>query len=292
MGDWMISKKRFWGLALPIWACHKCPAFVVIGSREELKELAVEGWDRFEGHSPHRPWVDLVHIRCPSCAAKIGRIPDVGNPWLDAGIVPFSTMRYNTDRAYWEKWFPADFVTESFPGQFRNWFYAILAMSTMMAQRPPFKVLLGHAQVRDQSGDEMSKSKGNAIPFEGAANDGYELFCERDSKLSMEKQAARDLPAGWKELCEQPIRIGNREFLALKGLQYPPMGADLIRWMYCRQNPAANINFGPGPAQEVRDKFLMKLWNSYAFFCNYARLDHFDPSTPAVPIAERPDIDR
>src|SRR5262249_49188086 len=144
MGDWMISKKRFWGLALPVWVCDKCDHFDVIGSRDELQKRAVEGWKDFAGHSPHRPWVDKVKIACPKCKTKMSRIPDVGNPWLDAGIVPYSTMGYNTDRAYWEKWFPADFITESFPGQFRNWFYAILAMSTMMENRPPFKVLLGH----------------------------------------------------------------------------------------------------------------------------------------------------
>ena len=70
------------------------------------------------------------------------------------------------------------------------------------------------------------------------------------------------------------------------------MGADLIRWMFCRHNPAANINFGSGPAEELRSKFMLKLWNTYAFFCNYARLDGFDPAAPQVPVAERPDIDR
>ena len=112
----------------------------------------------------------MVKIRNPKTGNLMSRIPDVGNPWLDAGIVPYSTMDYNTDRAYWEKWFPADFITESFPGQFRNWFYAILAMSTMMENRPPFKTLLGHALVRDQNGEEMHKSKGNAIPFNDAAD--------------------------------------------------------------------------------------------------------------------------
>ena len=295
MGDWMISKKRFWGLALPIWVCDTCTAFDVIGGRDELKQRAVAGWSDLEGHSPHRPWIDLVKVKCPKCAGTMSRVPDVGNPWLDAGIVPFSTLGYNTNRAEWEQWFPADFITESFPGQFRNWFYAILAMSTMMAQRPPFKVLLGHAQVRDQKGEEMHKSKGNAIPFEGAADTGYELFHERDPKLSLEKQAARDLPAGWKALCEEPIRIEKREFLALKGKGYPPMGADLIRWMYCRQNPSANINFGPGPAEEVRSKFVIKLWNSYAFFCELARQagdEGFDPRLPQVPVVDRSDMDR
>jgi isoleucyl-tRNA synthetase len=241
MGDWMISKKRFWGLALPIWVCERCNAFEVIGGREELRRKAVEGWKEFEGHSPHRPWVDLVKTRCPKCSGKASRIPDVGNPWLDAGIVPYSTMGYNTNRRYWEEWFPADFVTESFPGQFRNWFYALLAMSTMMTGRAPFRTLLGYALVRDEKGDEMHKSKGNAIPFEEAA--------ER-------------------------------------------MSADLMRWVFCRHNPVNNINFGYGPAEEVRSKFTLKLWNTYAFFCNYARLDGFDPKAPQVPLNQRPDIDQ
>jgi isoleucyl-tRNA synthetase len=257
MGDWMISKKRFWGLTLPIWVDEQTGDFEVIGSREELKERAVEGWDKFEGHTPHRPWIDLVKIRNPKTGNRMSRIPDVGNPWLDAGIVPYSTMYYNRDRAEWAKWFPADFITESFPGQFRNWFYAILAMSTMMENRPPMKVLLGHGLVRDQWDRPMHKSAGNAIPFEGAADEGYSLT---DPKGKTER--------------------------------YPPMSADVIRWMFCRHNPVNNLDFGPAPAEELRAKFTLKLWNVYAFFCNYARLDGFDPSAPPLPMAERQDIDR
>ncbi len=257
MGDWMISKKRFWGLALPIWVDDETGDFEVIGSYAELKERAVEGWQQFEGHSPHRPWIDLIKIRNPKNGNLMSRIPDVGNPWLDAGIVPYSTMKYNTDRSYWDEWFPAQLITECFPGQFRNWFYAILAMSTMMEQRAPFEVLLGHALVRDENGQEMHKSKGNSIPFEGAANDGYE--------------------------------IANKEGKIVK---CPPMSADLMRWMYCRQAPAQNINFGPTVAEEVRSKMIMKLWNTYSFFCNYARLDGFEPSATEVPVKDRPDIDR
>jgi len=169
MSDWMISKKRFWGLALPIWVCSECEHFTVIGSRDELKNKAVEGWDTFDGNSPHRPYVDAVKIRCEKCGGLSSRIEDVGNPWLDAGIVPFSTMGYSTDRAYWEKWFPADLVLESFPGQFRNWFYSMLAMSAMLENRAPFKALLGHALVRDARGEEMHKSKGNSVAFDEAA---------------------------------------------------------------------------------------------------------------------------
>ena len=169
MSDWCISKKRYWGLALPIYKCE-CGWLDVIGSREELKSRAAEGWDKFEGHTPHRPWVDEVKLTCPQCGKPVSRIKDVGNPWLDAGIVPFSTTHYLTDHAYWRQWFPFDFITESFPGQFKNWFYAILAMSTVLEKQAPFKALLGYATVKDEKGNDMHKSAGNAIWFDEAAD--------------------------------------------------------------------------------------------------------------------------
>ena len=168
MGDWMISKKRFWGLALPIWTFED-DSFYVVGSKEELKELSVEGWEEFDGNSPHRPWVDHVKIKHPETGLIGTRIPDVGNPWLDAGIVPFSTLNYFEDKKYWDEWFPADFITECFPGQFRNWFYSLLAMSSFLEDKAPFKTLLGHALVKDKDGKEMHKSAGNAIWFDDAA---------------------------------------------------------------------------------------------------------------------------
>ncbi|MBK8253313.1 MAG: isoleucine--tRNA ligase [Polyangiaceae bacterium] len=170
MEHWMISKKRYWGLALPIFICEGCGQFDVVGGREELKERAVAGWAEFEGNSPHRPWIDGVKIKCSKCNGIANRIKDVGNPWLDAGIVGFSTMNYSTDRDYWAKWFPAELVTESFPGQFRNWFYSILAMSTVLAGRAPFKTLFGYALMKAEDGREMHKSWGNAIEFNEAAN--------------------------------------------------------------------------------------------------------------------------
>ena len=240
MHDWMINKKRYWGLALPIFECS-CGWFDVVGDREELKERAVEGWKEFDGHSPHRPWVDAVKIRCEKCGAPVGRIPDVGNPWLDAGIVPYSTVKYRTDRAYWGKWIPADLVLECFPGQFRNWFYALLAMSTMMENLPPFKTLLGHALVRDEKAQEMHKSAGNAVWFDDAAE---------------------------------------------------KMGVDAMRWIYCRQNPVNNLNFGYGVADQVKRKVFNTWWNVHSFFINYARSDDFVPGGDSVPVAERQDLDR
>ena len=168
MGDWMISKKRFWGLALPIWVFED-GSFFVVGSKEELEQLAVEGFEDFKNQSPHRPWIDKVKIKHPKTGLIGTRVKDVGNPWLDAGIVPFSTLQYNTNREYWEKWFPGDFVVECFPGQFRNWFYSLLAMSAELEGKAPFKTLLGHALVKDENGREMHKSWGNAIWFDDAA---------------------------------------------------------------------------------------------------------------------------
>jgi isoleucyl-tRNA synthetase len=170
MHDWMISKKRYWGLALPIWECHQCGWFDVIGSEKELKARAVAGWEEFEGHPPHRPHIDAVKIRCESCGATVSRIADVGNPWLDAGIVAYSTLQYRIDRDYWLKWFPADLITESFPGQFRNWFYSMLAMSTIMERRPPFRAVQTYATLFAEDGRAMHKSWGNAIEFNDAAD--------------------------------------------------------------------------------------------------------------------------
>jgi len=225
MHDWMISKKRYWGLALPIYECASCGAFEVIGSREELRERAVEGWETFEGHSPHRPWVDAVKIRCPRCGALAGRIADVGNPWLDAGIVSMSTLHHRTDPAYWRQWFPADFITESFPGQYRNWFYSLLVMAAVLAGEEPFRTCLGHGSVRDEHGREMHKSWGNAIEFNEAADRA---------------------------------------------------GVDAMRWLYCTQNPAQNLNFGFGILDDVRRRFIIPLWNVFAFLATYANLETFD----------------
>jgi isoleucyl-tRNA synthetase len=184
MHDWMISKKRYWGLALPIWECDHCGHFDVVGSREELEERAVEGWEKFAGHTPHRPHIDEVKIACSQCGAKTERIKDVGNPWLDAGIVSFSTLGYGEDMDYWRKWFPADFITESFPGQFRNWFYSLLTMAGALANKPATRAVVGFATLLGEDGRPMHKSWGNAIEFnEAADNIGADvmrwMFCNQ-----------------------------------------------------------------------------------------------------------------
>lgn len=249
MHDWLISKKnRYWGLALPIWECDKCGNFDVIGSMEELKEKTVEGWDKFEGKTPHKPYIDDVKIKCSKCGDTVSRIEPVGNPWLDAGIVAYSTVSQNnsatlfeksnelplylTNKIEWEKWIPADFITESFPGQFKNWFYSLIAMSTVLENKEPFKTVLGYATQLAEDGRPMHKSWGNSIEFnEGAAK----------------------------------------------------IGVDVMRWMFSRQNPAENLLFGYKIADEVRRQFHLKLWNIYNYFVTYANLDDWkpDPENPS-----------
>lgn len=170
MHDWMISKKRYYGLALPIWICDDCHAFEVIGDEKELQARAVEGWETFAGHTPHRPYIDAVKIQCRKCNGKMTRVDEVGNPWLDAGIVPFSTLPYRANPEYFRKWYPADWISESFPGQFRNWFYALLAEATVIDNSPPFLECFGYATLFAEDGTPMHKSSGNMIEFNEAAD--------------------------------------------------------------------------------------------------------------------------
>ncbi len=170
MHDWMISKKRYWGLALPIWVCDDCEHYRVVADEHELQERAIEGWDQFEGHTPHRPHVDAVKLQCEQCGGVMTRIEDVGNPWLDAGVVSFSTLQYRTDQDYWRKWYPANWISESFPGQFRNWFYSMLTMGTVLDSSPSFLENFGYASLLAEDGREMHKSWGNSIEFNEAAD--------------------------------------------------------------------------------------------------------------------------
>ncbi len=260
MEDWMISKKRYWGLALPIYVCDDCDEFEVIGSREELRERAVEGWEQFDGHTPHRPWVDAVKIRCAKCGGFASRILDVGNPWLDAGIVPFSTLHYRGNREYWREWFPADFITESFPGQFRNWFYSMLVMAAALEDTAPFKTVLGFATLKDEKGEEMHKSKGNSIPFDEAA---HVVGADTMRWLYVTHAPEQNL--------NFPRIPTDEEAEAARAKGQPPRLSDL--WMQTRSA-------------------LDKLWNVYSFFVTYANIDEFDPTTRSLAVSKRSDLDR
>jgi isoleucyl-tRNA synthetase len=166
MEDWMISRKRFYGLSLPFYECP-CGELTVIGSLEELKQNAVHPDLVDKLTSLHRPWIDDIEIKCPKCKKNVKRISDVGDCWLDAGVVPFSTLKYLEDKSYWQKWFPADLVLEMIE-QVRLWFYSMLFFSVVFENVPPYQNVVAHAEVRDEKGERMSKTKKNGIPYDDA----------------------------------------------------------------------------------------------------------------------------
>jgi len=165
MGDWLISRKRYWGLPLPIWEC-KCGNVEVIGNLQELKKKAVDKKKVDNLPEIHRPWIDEIKIKCKKCGKEVERITDVGDAWLDAGIVPFSTLNYLNEKKYWKEWFPADFICENMPGQYRGWFNALMWASVSLTGKAPFKSILGFETLKDEKGEEMHKSKGNVIWFD------------------------------------------------------------------------------------------------------------------------------
>jgi isoleucyl-tRNA synthetase len=244
MGDWNISRRRFYGLPLPLYPCA-CGHLNVIGSRAELEARATGGLDQLE--ELRRPWIDEVRITCEACGEEVERIPEVGDVWLDAGIVPFSTLGWESpeyvpegyatgaakglttadlpDHAYWKEWFPADWVSEM-REQIRLWFYSQLFMSVVLVGRAPFEKVLGYEKMLDEHGREMHGSWGNMIEAQDA---------------------------------------------------FARMGADVMRWQYCSQPPNQNLLFGFGPAREIQRK-LLTLWNSCKFLVDYANVEGWKPT--------------
>lgn len=211
MEDWNISRRRYWGLPLMFYECESCKTLTVIGSRAELREKAVNKTDVDKLPELHRPWIDTITIKC-TCGKEVQRIPDVGDCWLDAGIVPYSTLNYFQDKTHWKKWFPAELEIEM-RAQVRLWFYAQLFMSVVLEGVAPYKRILAYEEVRDEKGESMHKSKGNAIWFDEAVQ---------------------------------------------------KMGADVMRWQYCSQNPQFNLNFGYAPGKEIqRHLFIIQNLATY-----------------------------
>ncbi|MEM5813173.1 MAG: isoleucine--tRNA ligase [Candidatus Aenigmatarchaeota archaeon] len=164
MKDWCISRKRYWGLPLPFYKCS-CGNLEVIGSRKELEEKASSGLEKLK--ELHRPWIDEVKIKCSKCGNEIERIKEVGDCWLDAGIVAFSTLNYFSDRSYWEKWYPADMVCEM-REQIKLWFFFLLLMSVVISGKAPYKNVVIYEKILDEKGNPMHKSLGNVIWLDDA----------------------------------------------------------------------------------------------------------------------------
>ena len=168
MGDWCISRKRFWGMPLPFYVCPACGEFTVVGSREELRALAADP-ARVDGLPElHKPWIDEVLIRCPKCARAVSRVAEVGDCWLDAGIAPYSTLGYFTDRPQWEKNFPIEWVCEM-REQVRLWFYSMLFMGVAISDRAPYEKVLAYERVLNEEGAKFSKT-GHMIRFDEAVD--------------------------------------------------------------------------------------------------------------------------
>lgn len=250
MESWCISRKRYWGIPLPIYTNRDESVIHVIGSLEELEELALDEDKEKVRSLPelHRPWVDEIRIRHPKTGETLNRIKDVGDCWLDAGIVPFSTYGYkdlvrfeqfkpeqdrvnradcrelfpeqNWGHEYWSEWFPGDLVCEM-RAQIRCWFYAMLFMSVALEDCTPYRRVKTYEEVRDEQGKEMHKSTGNAIWFDDA----------------VEKA-----------------------------------GPDVLRWLYASWPPTTPLRFGFHTTQETARK-LLGLWNTFEFFRTYAEID-------------------
>ena len=177
MGDWAISRKRYWGLPLPFYCCEnvECRQTTVVGSMKELCGLAVDPAIVDSLPELHKPWIDDVRIHCPKCGEEVERVPEVGDCWLDAGIVPFATLDYmyedqsKPDTA-WHKWYPAEFVLEM-REQIRLWFYSMLFMSVTLEGRAPYENLFVYEKVMDEKGEPMHRSFGNSIDFDDAVRE-------------------------------------------------------------------------------------------------------------------------
>lgn len=165
MGDWNISRKRYYGLPLPFYPCPECGHLTVVGSKEELRELGGEAVDKLP--ELHRPWIDDIKITCPHCGAKVSRVQEIGDVWLDAGIVPFSTTGYFDDKEEWKKNYPAEWITEM-REQVRLWFYSMLFMSVVLEDRAPYERVLSYNSVVAEDGSKFSKT-GFMIKFDEAA---------------------------------------------------------------------------------------------------------------------------
>lgn len=168
MGDWNISRSRFYGLPLPFYVCKKCGKVHILGSLEELRAKAVNPEEIDKLPNLHRPWIDNVKIKC-DCGEVVERVPEVGDCWLDAGITPFSTKKFFTDKEFFKKNFPSEYVCEMIE-QIKLWFYSLLVMSVVLTGHAPYTKVVTYQYVKDENGNEFHKSGGNSLDCDVVAD--------------------------------------------------------------------------------------------------------------------------
>lgn len=263
LADWNLSRSRFWGIPLPIWATEDGSEFKCIGSFEELQNeikkaiaAGVMTHDPFEGFvvgdysdenysriDVHRPGIDQVKL-VSERGQVMTRESEVIDVWFDSGAMPFAQVHYpfeNADAVETKREYPADFILEGVD-QTRGWFFTLHTISTMLFQSVAFKHVLSHGLVLDAEGRKMSKRLGNAV---------------------------------------EPMAVLER------------FGADPVRWyMVTNSPPWLNLRFDLAGVEEVVRKFYGTLWSTYSFFATYANADDFSGGEAVVPVAERPELDR
>ncbi|MCL2846599.1 MAG: isoleucine--tRNA ligase [Firmicutes bacterium] len=259
MGDWNISRRRFYGLPLPFYPCQKCGHLHVIGSKEELFERAIDPYLMHEDVMPHlhRPYIDQVRIVCEKCGTGVDRVTDVGDCWLDAGIMPFSTKQYFTDKKWWAENFPADLVTEM-KEQIRLWFYSMLFMSVVLEGRAPFAKVSCYSTMLDEDGKKFSKTGPKNIPFDTAA--------ETFGADSMRYVFASAAPQHDMRFGPSMIDEARRKLMAfLNTVTFYNTYADIDKPNVLKHKPTD---------LDVTDVWLVEKTNALVALCDTASADH------------------
>lgn len=259
--DWNLSRSRYWGTPLPIWATEEYDQVICIGSvaqlKNEIDKSVAAGYmkenylkdykdgvytaENYSSFDLHRPFVDEI-VLCSPDGRKMFREPDLIDVWFDSGAMPYAQVHYPFEnKSLFENLFPADFIAEGVD-QTRGWFFTLHAISTMISDSVSFKNIISNGLVLDKNGNKMSKRLGNAVdPFEAIAK----------------------------------------------------FGSDPLRWyMMTNSQPWDNLKFDVDGVDEVRRKFFGTLYNTYSFFALYANIDGYCNQEPQVPIETRPELDR
>ena len=259
--DWNLSRSRFWGTPLPIWATKDRSETICIGSVEQLKaecqkavEAGVMQSNPLQNFEPnnfsdsnynqidlHRPFVDDI-VLVSASGKPMHREPDLIDVWFDSGAMPYAQVHYPFEnKEMFDKVFPADFIAEGVD-QTRGWFYTLHALATLLFDSVAFKNIISNGLVLDKNGNKMSKRLGNAV---------------------------------------DPWQVIEQH------------GSDPLRWyMLTNSQPWDNLKFDVEGVEEVKRKFFGTLYNTYSFFALYANVDGFDHQQPEVPVEQRPEIDR